>query len=72
MNSKKFKMSQKKILRPELQPLSRGDIVKMQLIDNTKEWKEARLTKDLGYNTFEPFDDKKFFRRNSQFLRKRK
>ncbi|GFO49182.1 hypothetical protein PoB_007568700 [Plakobranchus ocellatus] len=44
----------------------------MQPIDNTKEWKEAKVTKTLGHITFEVFDGSKFFRRNRQFLRKRK
>ena len=72
MDSKKLNMSQKNINRPSLGPLSKGDIVRMQPIDNTKEWKEARVTKTLDHNTFEVFDGSKFFRRNRQFLRKRK
>ncbi|GFO39027.1 endogenous retrovirus group k member 19 pol protein [Plakobranchus ocellatus] len=72
MGTKKFKMSQKNIHRPNLGQLNEGDIVRMQPIDNTKEWKEAKVTKTLGHNTFEVFDGSKFFRRNRQFLRKRK
>ncbi|GFO18993.1 integrase core domain [Plakobranchus ocellatus] len=72
--SDKFKMSQKNINCPNLGPLNKGDIVRMQPTDNTKEWKEAKVTKTLGHNhnTFEVFDGSKFFRRNRQFLHKRK
>ncbi|RUS68488.1 hypothetical protein EGW08_023750 [Elysia chlorotica] len=72
MDSKKFKASQKNSNRPSLKPLFTGDTVRMQPIDNKKEWKEAKVTKSLGFNTFEVFDGSKFFRRNRQFLRKRK
>ena len=45
----------------------------MEPIDNRhKEWKQATVTKDLGRNTYEVFDGSKFFKRNRQFLRKRK
>ncbi|GFO38992.1 hypothetical protein PoB_006549700 [Plakobranchus ocellatus] len=64
-------MSQKNINRPHLGPPSKGDIVRMQPIHNIKEWKDAKVTKTLGHNTFEAFDGSKFFRRNRQFLRKR-
>ncbi|GFO04958.1 hypothetical protein PoB_003146300 [Plakobranchus ocellatus] len=65
-------MSQKNINHPNLGPLNKGDIVRMQPIDNTKEWKEAKVTKTLGHNTFEVFDGSKFYRSNRQFLRKHK
>ncbi|GFO39187.1 hypothetical protein PoB_006569200 [Plakobranchus ocellatus] len=60
------------INHPHLGPPSKGDIVIMQPIHNTKEWKDAKVTKTLGHNTFEAFDGSKLLRRKRQFLRERK
>ncbi|GFO38464.1 endogenous retrovirus group k member 11 pol protein [Plakobranchus ocellatus] len=42
MDTKKLKMSQMNINRPILGLLNKGNIVRMQPIDNTKEWKEPK------------------------------
>ena len=58
------------INRKELPPLTVGDVVRMQPIDNSKdEWKEAIVSKRLKSRSYEVTVNGRKYRRNRRYLR---
>lgn len=66
---RKFQTAERFIHRRSLPPLHVGDNVRMQPIDDGKEWKEATITKQLRRGSYEVSDGKRTYRRSRTFLR---
>lgn len=70
MENKRSKVAERYIDRKDLPPLQLGDAVRMQPIDNSRDWKEATVTQRLKSRTYEVTTrDGRNYRRNRVFLR---
>ena len=55
--------------RKELSVLKQGQVVRLQPLDNSTQWKEGKVTKQLKNRTYEVEVNGKLYRRNRGFIR---